>query len=100
MSDVERARRVESARVDDRACRNAGYEWPSPAYTDCRRFRFDARQREQWQELQMLNRQQHSEPGIPSLSPDEPYRPVRKENFRCIDAKVDGEPFIDCRETN
>lgn len=96
---MDDARRFELATLDDRACRSAGYEWPGEAYLECRRLRFDAMRREQWQELQMSRQQQRPESGLQPLSPVEPYRPVREENFQCFEAEsAAGETFIACRE--
>lgn len=96
---LDESRRYEQAHADDRACRDAGYSWPGDAYLECRRLAFDARQREQWQELQMSRQQQYPESGLQPLSPVEPYRPVREENFHCFEAaSAAGEMYIACRE--
>lgn len=99
IGQLDESRRFEHAQADDRACRNAGYRWPGEAYRECRRLALDARQREQWQELQMSRQQQRPESGLQPLSPVEPYRPVREENFQCFEAvSAAGETYIACRE--
>lgn len=99
LADIDAARAVDFARSDHRACVEAGYRWPGEAYVDCRRFRADARQQEQWQELQMSRQQQRPEVGIRPESPIEPYRPIRAENFSCREAvAADGETYIACAE--
>lgn len=99
IDQMDQSRRFELAQFDDRACRRAGYQWPGEAYLECRRLRFDAYRREQWQELQMTRQQQRPESGLQPLSPVEPYRPVREENFRCFEAvSATGETHIACRE--
>lgn len=100
LSQMDSQHREEAALEDDRACRNAGYDWPAEAYVDCRRFRDDARQRERWRELQMSRQQMTGEPGIPALSPVEPYRPIREQNYGCAMTRTrSGEPYVDCRES-
>ncbi|HEX6928872.1 MAG TPA: hypothetical protein VF267_06460 [Gammaproteobacteria bacterium] len=99
LGELDETRAVETAQADDRACRRAGHVWPGDAYVDCRRYRFDDRQREQWQELQMARQQQQPRVGIRPESPIEPYRPVREEGFRCEEAVTsNGESYIDCHE--
>lgn len=99
LDQLDESRRYEQAQADDYACRKAGYHWPGDAYMECRRLAFDARQREQWQELQMSRQQQRPESGLQPLSPVAPYRPVREENFQCFEAAAAaGEKYIACRE--
>jgi len=49
----------------------------------------------------MTRQQQQPEAGVPPLSPVEPYRPTRMENFQCTEAvSAAGDPYIDCSERN
>lgn len=101
VGQLDESRRFEAAQFDDRACRRAGYDWPGEAYLECRRLRFDARQREQWQELQMARQQQQTQAGLQPLSTVEPYRPVREGNFQCFETvSTAGETYIACREVS
>ncbi len=91
-------RNAEVARLDHRACEERGYTWPGKAYIDCRRFRADDRQREQWMELQMTRQQQQPRAGIQPQSPLEAYRPIDEESFDCVMAGKGADAYIDCRE--
>jgi hypothetical protein len=48
---MDQTRAFETARADHAACTEGGYTWPGDAYTDCRRIRADARQRQQFWDL-------------------------------------------------
>src|SRR5690606_6573474 len=98
LTRMDETRRHDMAVADDRACRRAGHDWPAAGYMDCRRFRYDARMREQWQELQRARQQQQPEDGRRSGRAVDPYRRVRAENFRGEEIRDDGEPWIDCHE--
>lgn len=97
LRQLDADRGEELARQDHRACDERGYTWPSEAYVDCRRFRADDRQREQWMELQMARQQQRPQVGIRPGSPTEPYRAIDAETFRCFLVGEGGEAYIDCR---
>lgn len=93
------SRNEEQARLDDAACAERGYAWPGDAYTECRRQLADARQREQWQELQLSRQQQRPEIGIQAESPIEPYRPIPERDFHCRRATDSaGDNYIACGE--
>ncbi|HEX7048494.1 MAG TPA: hypothetical protein VF275_13085 [Gammaproteobacteria bacterium] len=101
LTQLDRSRSAEFARLDHRACEARGYTWPGKAYVDCRRFQADDRQRERWKELQMTRQQQPLRGDIGIQARIEPYRPIREENFGCDEARgADGMTIIACGETD
>lgn len=102
LGGMESERRYHLAIADDAACTERGYEYPGDAYVECRYELQDSRLRKQWMEMQMSLRQQSAmEPGALPNRSNEPYRPMRREGFRC-EFRRDAEQaaWIDCYENS
>lgn len=100
LQGMEEDRRIRLARADHEACVERGYDYPGPAYTECRMEVHDARLYEQWMELHMsLKQQAAAEPGNLPHRTSEPYRPLRIEDYRCeMRRDAESAPWIHCFE--
>ena len=91
------ARERAEARIDDAAC--SGTDFPSDAYTTCRRQLAEQRQRRQWMELALVQQQtRNNTPEQLPVAPPGVYIPIDPARYACGERHTDGERWIACAE--
>lgn len=91
-------RRIAQAQRDHAHCQARGLEYPSAAYEACRRTLADARQREQWLELQLVEQQEAMQNPAMARDPMAGYRPIRPEDFFCYKRTDRDVTYIACEQ--
>jgi hypothetical protein len=92
----ERQARIGQAKADDAYCVDQGAEFPSEAYTRCRKRLQDDREARQLYRLETLERGDATRMRDP-LGPD-PVRPsTERGDFDCRERQWEDTRWIDCR---
>lgn len=98
LSERAALREMQQAQADHQHCTAKGLEYPSAQYTRCRLRLADARQRDAWLELRLV--EQSREIQAPEIyhDPQQAYRPIREEEFDCVQRSYKDQTYIDCRQ--
>lgn len=98
LQNLTRQQMVEQARTDDAVCMTRGLAFPAENYVNCRLQLADARQKDAWLELRLI--EQHQQLASPGVHGDlaQGYRPIRAEDFHCERRFADDAEYIYCGE--
>ncbi len=98
LQDLTREQMVEQARADDAICVAQGSAFPAENYVNCRLHLADARQKDAWLELRLMEQQQQlTSPGVHG-DLAQGYRPIRAEDFHCERRFAADAEYIYCGE--
>lgn len=88
------AREVEVSRKDHARCAEKGYEFPSDSYINCRKSFIDQREREVWEDYQMMDDSADGNAGGMNRNR---FRPTTERgDFRCFRTSAGELSYIKC----